>query len=129
MEEKKQIYAALSRAQGVMMAAKKGETNPFFKSKYSDLADVCEAIKEPLSSNGLSYTHTFRHEGELIIMITTLWHASGESIASEMPMILTKKDPQCIGSTISPRIKKQFVNEYSCFCKHVIINKLFELPS
>ena len=45
---------ALCKVQSAMKPAKKDAENPFFKSNYADLASVWEAVKEPLSHNGLS---------------------------------------------------------------------------
>ena len=48
------LAEALAMAQGSMENAAKSSANPFFKSKYADLAEVWNTIREPLSKNGLS---------------------------------------------------------------------------
>ena len=48
-----EIYGALSKAQAQMHNAKKASDNPYFKSKYADLADVWDVAQIPLTSNGL----------------------------------------------------------------------------
>ena len=52
------LAAALAKAQGQMKGAVKDSANPFFKSKYADLASVVEAIRAAFSANGLSYVQT-----------------------------------------------------------------------
>ncbi len=42
------LSAALVKAQSQMEAAKKKSTNPFHKSKYANLEEVIDTIKEPL---------------------------------------------------------------------------------
>lgn len=48
-----QIALALSKAQAIMEGAKKSSTNPFFHSKYADLAEVWDTCRKPLTDNGL----------------------------------------------------------------------------
>jgi len=48
------LAVALAKAQAQVKGAQKTEDNPFFKSKYADLASVWEACREPLTTNGLS---------------------------------------------------------------------------
>lgn len=95
------LSEALSKAQGVMEAAKKDSINPHFKNKYADLAAVIEAIKEPLSQHGLSYTQTFIEENEKTSLMTTLMHVSGEWIQSKLKLIVIKNDMQGLGSAIT----------------------------
>ena len=55
-EQINELGAALAKAQGLIEGAKKDSANPFFKSKYADLASVWEACRKHLSDNGLSVT-------------------------------------------------------------------------
>ena len=50
-----ELATALCKAQAVMGGAVRGTGNPFFKSKYADLSDVMQVVKEPFAANGLSY--------------------------------------------------------------------------
>jgi hypothetical protein len=54
------IAAALAKAQGVMDAASKDAANPHFKARFASLASVREAIRKPLSENGIAYIQTLR---------------------------------------------------------------------
>jgi hypothetical protein len=97
------LAAALAKAQGEMKDAAKDGSNPAFKgSKYSTLSAIREAVREPFSKNGLSYTQYFEPHGfDAVCLITLLMHASGEWIKSRLVLPVTKKDPQGFGSAIT----------------------------
>lgn len=95
------LAAALAKAQSVIEGAKEDAVNPFFKSKYADLASVWAACKKPLTVNGLSVVQTVENGGETAYLVTMLLHTSGEWIRSFMPILMTKKDPQSFGSAIT----------------------------
>ncbi len=95
------LAEALSKAQGAMRNAVKDSDNPFFKSKYADLAAVTDACRAELSANGLAVVQLpMMREGKMVLEYV-LMHASGEYIASELEMTPVKSDPQGIGSAIT----------------------------
>lgn len=49
------IAPALVKAQASMGSAHKGANNPFFKSKYADLAEVIETCKDALNESGICF--------------------------------------------------------------------------
>jgi hypothetical protein len=57
-EKVDQIAIALNKSQAVMESAKKNSDNPFFHSKYADLAEVWDTCRKPLTDNGLSMVQT-----------------------------------------------------------------------
>jgi ERF superfamily. len=93
-----ELATALSKAQGQIKSAEKDGTNPHFKSHYSTLDSVWEALRDPLSKNGLSISQTLSCENEMIILTTILMHSSGQWIKSSMPIIRVTATPQAIGS-------------------------------
>lgn len=95
-ESIKELAAALSKAQGAMEGAKKDSANPFFKSKYADLASCWEACRKPLSDNGLAITQPFSSDIEKmsVTVHTTVWHLSGEWLSESVTVTLEKFDPQ-----------------------------------
>ncbi|NJL54144.1 ERF family protein [bacterium] len=95
------LSMALSKAQGTMNVAKKDANNPFFKSKYADLESVWEACREALTQNELAVIQTPEIFDGQICLITTLTHSSGEWIESKLPLMLTKQDPQTMGSALT----------------------------
>ena len=101
------LAEALAKAQGVMVPAKKAAVNPFFKSKYADLASVWDVCRGPLSENGLSVVQTilvqssFPPAPDRTILQTILLHISGQWIESNYPVNPVKDDPQGIGSALT----------------------------
>jgi hypothetical protein len=101
-ESIKELLTALAKAQGKISAAKKDSTNPHFKSKYSDLASCWDAIREPLSSNGLSLSQWVSTSEKGINLVTMLGHSSGEWITSEANFpVKDPSNPQAVGSSLS----------------------------
>ncbi len=101
MENMNELASALIEAQKQMGAAKKGATNPFFKSKFADLGNIIEAIKDPLLSNGICYVQTVESDNGNNYLRTSLIHKSGQSISGRMLIKPTKDDMQGIGSAIT----------------------------
>lgn len=102
------ITPAFLKAQKAMEAAKKGESNPFFKSKYADLSAVLEACKSALNENGISILQPHITEfnpvtgDEIHYVETVLVHESGEYYSSKTKLEVSKKnDPQSLGSSIT----------------------------
>ena len=98
-----QLAAALALAQGeITQGPLKDSENPFFKSRYADLASVVEAIRAPLSKNGLAYVQRMLPSaGESVQVETVLMHASGEWISGTVALPVSKKDAQGVGSAIT----------------------------
>lgn len=97
------VAAALLAAQKEMGDAKKGSSNPFYKSKYADLNSIREAVLPPLNANGISVLQlgTSNAEGKQFIR-TLLLHESGEFIGSDTEVVVAKQnDPQAYGSAQS----------------------------
>ena len=97
-EQINELATALSKAQSQMTGAKKSAKNPFFKSNYSDLASVCEAISEPFSDNGLSYIQSPEFNENYITVVTRIMHSSGQWIEGTVQLPPTKNDAQGSGS-------------------------------
>lgn len=95
------LAEALAKAQGEMESAKKDSANPFFKSKYSDLHSVIQAIKGPLSKNGIAYTQLVNTIDGQTYVETVLLHVSGDRISGKMLVKPSKDDMQGIGSAIT----------------------------
>ena len=98
-----ELAAALSKAQGTMRGALKDSDNPFFKSKYADLASVVEAIRESFSANGLSYIQTVEPTEKNEAKVgTTILHSSGQWIDCGCVAVpVSKADAQGFGSAIT----------------------------
>lgn len=99
--ELKDLAAALAKAQAEIKPALKDSDNPFFKSKYADLASVQSACMPHLTKNGLSVVQTIRHESNETMLVTILLHSSGQWMKSVAPVKPTKNDPQGLGSALT----------------------------
>lgn len=96
-----ELFKALALAQGQICNAKKDSVNPFFKSKYADLAEVINVSKEALSSNGLCVMQFPSHEGEIVTVTTVIGHSSGEWMKSDVSAVADKMDIQTVGKLIT----------------------------
>jgi hypothetical protein len=100
-----ELAKALAVAQGEIQNAKKDSENPFFKSKYADLAAVRDACQGPFSKNGLAVIQTpksvITEDATIIGLETLLCHSSGEWVSEELSAVPVKTDPQGIGSCIT----------------------------
>ena len=95
MTDHKNIHIALCAAQAGMGKVTKGATNPAFKSKYADLADVVSVAIPALSEQGIAMYHTMIRDEHGPIMRTVLVHGmSDTSIHCDVPLIINKNDMQ-----------------------------------
>lgn len=103
MSEKINALAeALAKAQGEMKNAAKSSDNPYFKSKYADLAEVLNVAREPLSKNGLSIMQANEGVANGYMSVTTLlMHSSGQYIKSTGSFPVGKQDAQGNGSALT----------------------------
>lgn len=99
--ELNELANSLSIAQGQIDDASKDTKNPFFKSKYADLAAVRAVIRKPLSDNGLSIVQLPSSSDLGISVRTMLMHKSGQYISEVLEIPVGKKDAQSYGSAIS----------------------------
>lgn len=100
-----QIATALAKAQAQMKNAPLNKVNPHFKSKFADLASVRDTVVPALSANGISIAQTLNvgileGDGNVILVVTRLLHASGQWIESRCP-IPNGTDMQKMGSAIT----------------------------
>lgn len=99
------LAAALAKAQGEMEGAKKDNANPFFKSKYADLASVWDACRAALSKNELSVVQTVSatndEAGVIVNVSTMLLHSSGQYVHDTVSIKPKENSPQGVGSTIT----------------------------
>jgi hypothetical protein len=95
MTQHKNIHVALAAAQTEMGGVKKGSTNPAFKSRYADLADVVSAVSGPLNSHGIAFYHVPASIDGERVMRTVLAHGDSDTqIACDVPLIIGKQDMQ-----------------------------------
>ena len=90
-----ELTKALVSVQADLEGARKGSTNPHFRSKYADLASCWAACRSLLAANDLAVVQSFVPANEdALLLETTLLHSSGEWINSTLRMPLEKHTPQ-----------------------------------
>lgn len=111
-ESTKELVGALAKAQAEFPKVLKDSENPYFKSKYADLASIVNAVQDELGRQGLAVTQHLETEfqsyfdedgtvkGERIILcvITRLEHNSGEFEESVLRVPVMDAKPQTLGS-------------------------------
>lgn len=96
------LFTALAKAQTDMPIAGLNSANPYFKSKYADLAELVRASRPSLTKNGLSINQIIvSHDDGQNVLHTLLGHSSGQWIESRMRIVPPKNDIQTIGSYIT----------------------------
>ena len=95
------LLDALSKMQAVLDNAKKESDNPFFKSRYADLAQCLQTAKKPMADNGLSISQHCTFDGQFVQCVTVLGHSSGQMMISTLNVPVARKDAQGIGSSIT----------------------------
>ncbi len=101
-KEVDQLAGAIVRAQMRMKPAVKDCTNPFFKSKYADLASVWISVT-PFCEESIAITQMPMPSGQgEIALDTQLTHGpSGQWMRSRTILPVAKNDPQGYGSAIT----------------------------
>jgi hypothetical protein len=100
-EQINELAAALSKAQANITGALKDSANPFFRSKYADLASCWDACRKQLTDNNLSVIQTTDIVADTVVVRTTLAHSSGQWISGILPVKAKDDGPQAQGSGIT----------------------------
>lgn len=90
------IASALCKVQAGLKPLRRNADNPFFKSNYTDLAGMAEALYPLLAAEGLSVVQG----GNGTSLDTLLLHTSGEWIETSLPMP-AESNPQKLGSVVT----------------------------
>lgn len=96
-----EITKAMVKFQSSIKVISRKADNPFFKSKYADLAAIWDEIREHLATNNLAVIHGTKGVGRKITVSTFLAHVSGEWFESDITLEAVKDGPQAVGSLIT----------------------------
>jgi len=97
-----ELAKSLVKAQSAMNHAAKDAKNPHFKSAYSSLASVIDAVRPALNANGLAFVQKLHTADHGVVVETVLIHESGQEMSCGMLFVpATKQDAQGFGSAIS----------------------------
>ena len=94
-----ELFKALAAAQGEMENASKSKDNPFFKSKYADLAAIKDVTQGALTKYALAVTSQNFTRGAEAGVRTMIGHGgSGQWMACVCTTVPKDKGPQAMGS-------------------------------
>ncbi len=96
-----ELTNALAIAQAEIKNPTKDSANPFFKSKYADLATIWDAVRQPLTKQGLAFMQLPSSDGPKVMVTGILSHKSGQFIESTLTMTAKDSTPQAIGSALT----------------------------
>ena len=91
-------FAALALAPGEIENATKASTNPHFKSKYADLAEVLNTVRPTFAKHGLAIVQSTSAEPGVVFVTTAIVHKEGGYITSTASCTPAKADAQGIGA-------------------------------
>src|ERR1700686_2938128 len=96
---RKNLWAAFVAAQSEIKGAMKDKNNPYFQSKYAELANIIEAVRGPFTKHSLAFTQDVTSDETSVTCTTTIVHTSGETHEFKpfrLPVVA--KNPQAFGS-------------------------------
>lgn len=99
--ETKDIALALGKAQSQIAAARMDSSNPYFSSKYANLAAVVGVSRGPLTENGIVVIQGPVRTETGWVLTTRLEHTSGQWYESDFPLLVKEQTPQQMGSAVT----------------------------
>jgi hypothetical protein len=102
MTDHKTLTEALVAFHTELPKVGKGSTNPAFKSKYADLADIVSVVLPALAKQGLAWFTTPTVSDDGFVLHYELRHTSGDAITGSWPLPDPEKaTPQQMGSAVT----------------------------
>lgn len=104
------LITALIRFQTEVTDPKKDKVNPMFKSKYVSLDSIIHTIRPILVKHGLAFSQEVSLElvepasgqnEHMVVVTTTLFHESGETLGAVTRLKADKLSPQGAGSAFT----------------------------
>lgn len=96
-----ELNAALNAFQAKIQSVPKDSVNPHFRSGYASMTAIWNAIRRPLTDEGLAITQVMEAAGDRTVLVTALVHKSGQTIESRVTLNPVKNDPQGFGSCLT----------------------------
>lgn len=95
------LFAAIAQAQGEVENATKSATNPHFKSRYADLAEVLNTVRPTFARHGLAIVQSVSTEQQLVTVATTIAHKEGGFVTSSLSCPAPTAKVQDLGSIVT----------------------------
>ena len=96
-----ELAKALVAAQLEIENASKNSSNPHFKSKYADLAEVLNTVRPVFSKHGIAIVQSPSFDAGEVKVTTYLIHTSGQFMNGTLAIPIGKMDAQAIGSALT----------------------------
>ncbi len=101
------IAAALAKAQAEFIHPEKNKTvtvqpreGRSYSFDYADYHAIVEAVRGPLSKNGIAFTHFLEDPNGRLNLVTQLIHTSGQTLECIWPMP-SSNDPKMVGGAMT----------------------------
>lgn len=108
-----ELATALALAQGEVENASKTSTNPHFRSKYADLAEIINTVRPVFARHGLAIVQSPSYADGLVSVTTLLTHKSGQWIRDTASAPAPKLDPQGVGSAVT-YLRRYALGAFAC---------------
>lgn len=96
-----ELAKALNEFQAEVVTVGKDGTNPHFRSSFASLSNIMQSTQPILTRHGLSVMQLLDNLDGQPALTTIVYHVSGQSERSTIPLILAKNDPQGVGSAVT----------------------------
>lgn len=93
-----ELFAAIAAAQAEVENATKSATNPHFKSRYADLAEVLNTVRPVFARHGLAIIQAVSSHGQEVTVTTTIGHKTGGFVTSALTALAPTLKVQDLGS-------------------------------
>ena len=96
------LLEAILAVQAEVGPIAKDAINPAFKSKYTTLGTIVETVGPILNKHGLIWmTYPESENGQPVLRYSLVHAATKDMVGGVMPLLLTKQDPQGLGSALT----------------------------
>lgn len=95
------IYDALYLVKRDLKSVRKDKTNPHFKSKFADINDVLEVLKEPLDKHGILLLQPLTYDSQGNHNLMTILSFRGQQLEYHAIIPLEKQTAQSLGSALT----------------------------
>ena len=92
------LFAAIAAAQAEVENATKSSSNPYFGSRYADLAEVLNTVRPTFAKHGVAIIQSVSADGQLVTVCTTLGHKDGGFVTSSLSCTAPSLKAQDLGS-------------------------------
>ena len=102
-DDRKELFAALIKAQSAMGSAVRDSKNPHFRHGYASLSAVIDAVIPVLNEAGVGILQLPSQHDNQVQLTTVLIHSSGQMVSSTVatPMDSRRNNAQGVGSAIT----------------------------